>query len=81
MLFLEALAQIQAGIAMRRSAWPMDEGYLVLLPGMGHAWKIVLKPNPNAGNFIFSIEDFLASDWIPYEEAVAEAQVIEAEVV
>lgn len=64
MLFQEALACLQAGDAMRRSAWPTAEGYLKILPGMKHVWKIVLLPNPNAGNFIFSIEDFLSDDWV-----------------
>lgn len=79
MLFAEALQKLQDGVAMRRSAWPEIEGYLKLMPGMGHVWKIVLQPNPNAGNFIFSVADFLGDDWVEYvfvektEEAVAEA--------
>ena len=28
---------------------------------------IVLAPNPNAGNYIFSMEDLLASDWKKFE--------------
>ncbi len=63
MLFLDALKQLEAGCAMRRSSWPAEEGYLKLMPGMKFIWKIVLVPNPNAGNFIFSLEDFNGNDW------------------
>lgn len=68
MLFKEALEQLHLGVAMRRKAWTMEEGYLKLLPGMRYVWKIVLFPNPNAGNFIFSVEDFESNDWEMYEE-------------
>lgn len=67
MLFKEALELLKSGEAMRREAWPMDEGYLKILPGMKHVWKIVLVPNPNAGNFIFSIEDLDEDDWKKFE--------------
>ncbi len=67
MLFNEALEHLQAGESMRRKAWPIEEGYLKLLPGMKHVWKIVLLPNPNAGNFIFSVEDFISDDWEKFE--------------
>ena len=64
MLFEKALQQLKDGYAVRRLVWPIAEGYLKILPGMKHVWKIVLLPNPNAGNFIFSVEDFDAEDWI-----------------
>ncbi len=63
MLFVEALESLQAGNAVRRQSWDEQEGYLKILPGMKFVWKIVLLPNPNAGNFIFSIEDFMGDDW------------------
>ncbi len=66
MLFLEALKELEAGAAMRRSSWDPDEGYLKLMPGMKFIWKIVLVPNPNAGNFIFSLEDFNGDDWVEF---------------
>lgn len=75
MLFLEALTQLKAGKAMRRSAWKAEEGYLKLMPGMNYVWKIVLHPNPNAGNFIFSIDEFIADDW---EEYIVPAAPLEA---
>jgi len=75
MLFSEALAQLQEGHAMRRASWEESEGYLSLMPGMKHVWKIVLQPNPNAGNFIFSVEDFLGDDWV---EFVEQKQVVDA---
>lgn len=80
MQFLEALKQLEAGVAMRRAAWPDAEGYLQLLPGMKFVWKIVLVPNPNAGNFIFSLEDFNGDDWEEFKGFALplEAQIVEA---
>lgn len=63
MLFLDALAQLKAGKSMCRASWTLESGYLKLMDGMDFVWKIVLLPNPNAGNYIFSVEDFLAEDW------------------
>ena len=77
MLFSEALQQLQNGLAMRRNAWAASEGYLMLMPGMKHVWKVMMEPNPNAGNFIFSVEDFLADDW---EQFVFNPVVVEASV-
>jgi hypothetical protein len=79
MLFLEALAQLKAGDAMRRTAWPDCEGYLKVLPDMDYVWKIVTRPTPNAGNFIFSIKDFESDDWVKYEVPVAPVAAIEEE--
>lgn len=67
MLFAEALAQLQAGVPMRRESWPVEDGYLSLMPGMKYVWKIMLVPNPNAGNFIFEVADFHASDWVMFD--------------
>jgi hypothetical protein len=78
MLFTEALQKLQDGAAMRRAAWPEIEGYLKLMPGMGHVWKIVLQPAPNAGNFIFSVEDFISSDWVEFTGFDIEAPAIAA---
>jgi hypothetical protein len=81
MLFQEALSELKDGIAMRRAEWPIEEGYLKLMPGMKFVWKIVLVPNPNAGNFIFSVEDLEGNDWeefVSFEE-IEGYKVIEAE--
>jgi hypothetical protein len=59
----EALEQLKAGEALHRTGWNPQDGYVVLMPGMQHVWKIVLQPAPNAGNFIFSFEDMISSDW------------------
>lgn len=67
MLFAEALEQLKAGEAMRRAAWELSEGYLKIMPDMGHVWKVITKPTPNAGNFIFAVADFDADDWVKYE--------------
>lgn len=67
MLFLEALKLMEESAPMCRESWSLDEGYVTQMPGMKYIWKIVLNPNPNAGNFIFAVEDFLASDWKKFE--------------
>ena len=80
MLFQEALDKLEAGFPMRRSSWADSEGYLSLMPGMGYVWKIVLIPNPNAGNFIFALADFNGDDWVEYTapNAVIEATAEQA---
>ncbi len=67
MLLLEALELLKSGAEVSREAWSFEDGYLCFMPGMHHVWKIVLAPNPNAGNYIFSMEDLLASDWKKFE--------------
>ncbi len=63
MKFLEALIELKVGHSMYRTSWSVEDGYLKLMEGMKFVWKIILLPNPNAGNYIFSVEDFLADDW------------------
>ena len=67
MLLKEALDMLSAGEIMCREAWTLDDGYLSLMKGMTHIWKIVLQPTPNAGNYIFSMEDLISSDWKKFE--------------
>lgn len=63
MLFQEALEKLKEGKPMHRTGWNPQDGYVCLMPGMMHVWKIVLHPNPNAGNYIFSVEDLSSNDW------------------
>lgn len=77
MLLQDALTCLRAGKQMHRRAWGIDEGYLSLMKGMTHVWKVVIKPTTNAGNYIFSVEDLLADDWQEFElptEPVEEAE-------
>jgi len=82
MLFQEALEQLKARAPVYRKGWNPQDGYLVFMLGMTHVWKIVLHPTPNAGNYIFSVEDLCADDWEVYtvpkgecgEEVPAEQQ-------
>lgn len=67
MLLQEALELLQAGEVLCREAWQLEDGYLCMMKGMQHIWKIVLHPAPNAGNYIFSLEDLLACDWKKFE--------------
>jgi hypothetical protein len=79
MLFSEALAQLKASVPVYRKGWESQDGYLSLMPGMTHVWKIVLQPAPNAGNYIFSVEDLEKDDWELYNEhkAVVELAIEE----
>ncbi len=67
MKFQEALELLQQGHVLCRESWTMEDGYLTFMPGMKHIWKIVLNPSPNAGNYIFSVEDLTASDWKKFD--------------
>ncbi len=67
MLLQEAIEQLKSGKVLCREAWTIEDGYLKLMPGMAYIWKIVLKPTPNAGNYIFSFDDLIASDWKEFE--------------
>lgn len=75
----EALEQLKSGAELYRTGWNPQDGYIVFMPGMSHVWKIVLTPQPNAGNYIFSMEDLTASDWELF--SVAKPDVVEAELV
>jgi len=77
MLLKEAIEALEAGKCMAREAWSQEEGYIKLMPGMSHIWKIVLHPAPNAGNYIFSLADLVADDWKEFE---LPKEAVEAEV-
>ena len=82
MLFQDALVQLKARVPVYRKGWVPQDGYLTLMPGMTHVWKIVLHPTPNAGNYIFSVEDLCADDWEVFsidESACVEGEVKDAE--
>jgi hypothetical protein len=74
----EAIEHLKSGAQLHRTGWNPQDGYVVLMPGMSHVWKIVLSNPPNAGNYIFSMEDLTASDWELF--FVAKPDAIEAEV-
>ncbi len=68
MLFTDALVQLKARVPVYRTGWEPQDGYLTFMPCMAHVWKIVLQPVPNAGNYIFSVADLEADDWVVYKE-------------
>ncbi len=78
MLFLEALEQLKARVPVHRKGWDPQDGYLTFMPGMSHVWKIVLAPTPNAGNYIFSVEDFCSDDWevFTYTQPAPQAELV-----
>lgn len=69
MLLADALKLLKEGKQVRRATWSEEEGYLTLMKGMKHVWKIITKPGPNAGNHIFSYDELVAEDWKEYDEA------------
>ena len=80
MLFSDAMVQLKARVPVYRTDWEPQDGYIVFMPGMKHVWKIVLHPTPNAGNYIFSVEDIDSDKWEVFTELKAplEAPAIEA---
>lgn len=68
MLFQEAVIALREGKQLVREAWKNSESgeydkYVVLMRGMLIPWLIMIKPNPNAGNWPALFEDYEASDW------------------
>ncbi len=63
MKFLEAVAAMKEGKTVTRAYWGTEAGYLVTLPGAASVWRITLSPTVNAGNHLFTIEDYEADDW------------------
>jgi len=76
MLLQEALKLLQEGEVLCREAWSLEDGYLAMMKGMLHVWKIVLQPSPNAGNYIFSLADLLADDWKLFELPKAACEAV-----
>lgn len=62
----EALIALKSGQCVRRQSWTKQDGYLILMKGMKHVWKIIIDPAPNAGNHIYSFDDLCAEDWAIY---------------
>lgn len=63
MNFTEALKELEAGKCLRRAAWKYEEGYIKLMMGFNTVWKVLTLPSANAGNYLFTMEDFNATDW------------------
>lgn len=71
MLFKEVMDNLIQGKCMSRAAWEQTGEYICLMPGMQTIWKILIQPNPNAGNWLPFVVDFLADDWKIMERARA----------
>lgn len=63
MMFEDALKALMNGEYVSRNAWDATGEYVVLLPAMQYIWKILVQPNPNAGNWLPLVADLLADDW------------------
>lgn len=67
MLFMEALKLLEDGKNVSRKCWKDEDGYLTLMSGMKYVWKILITPQPNAGNHILSVEDLKSDDWEEFD--------------
>lgn len=63
MLFNEAVSALKEGNIVTRESWGPCDGYIIFMPGMKNVWKITVVPSVNAGNNLFSMEDYMAEDW------------------
>lgn len=72
MTFQEAYELLQQGKYLTRDFWNVTGEYCILLPGMPYIWKILMIPNPSAGNWLGTIEDMNATDWKIVEKKEAE---------
>ena len=81
MNFIEILDQLNQGRSVRRATWPMKDGYLVRMMGFNTIWKVLTVPTANAGNYLFTTEDFGASDWMVIESYSADEENKEEHVV
>lgn len=79
MNFSEILGHLNAGRCARRTSWIMKDGYLVRMMGFNTIWKVLTVPSANAGNYLFTTEDFQADDWViidSYNAEDAETHVV-----
>ena len=72
MNFQEILKELNEGKCVRRTSWPMKDGYLKRMLGFNTVWKVLTVPAPNAGNYLFTVEDFEAIDWLVIDSYNAE---------
>jgi hypothetical protein len=80
MLLQEAVEMMKNGCHMVRKDWTEKDGYLTTLPKADFVWKVVFTGNvPNAGNYIFDIEDILAGDWRELDLSEPEPEIMETE--
>lgn len=62
--FMEALAAMQNGQAVKRDKWTILDGYRMVLPGTKHIYAVVnAHVQPNVQWAPITIEDFNANDW------------------
>lgn len=72
MLFNEAFKALTEGKYVTRRAWSETNEYLVIMPMMTTIFKVLNKPNPNVGNWLPFVSDYLAEDWILLDDLIAE---------
>lgn len=76
MNFNEALQALLDGKFLVRAGWKAEDGYITKMPGMQFAWRILTVPTPNAGNYMWLLDDFLATDWKVYDGVYVDSVVV-----
>lgn len=62
--FMQALAHMEKGQAVKRDVWTIEQGYRMVLPGSKHVYMIVnAHTAPQVQWAPISLEDFNAHDW------------------
>ena len=62
--FMEALAAMENGSAVKRDIWDIMQGYRMILPGSKHIYMIVnAHAAPQVQWAPITVEDFNATDW------------------
>lgn len=74
MFFKEALENLLKGNFVTRASWAETGEYCCLMPGMATIWKIMIKPQPNAGNWLPFVSDLLADDWKLVDRGVSQTE-------
>jgi uncharacterized protein DUF2829 len=67
MNFNHAIQQMKMGNCVKRNGW--EDGYCCLMPDMAYLWRIITKPQANAGNFLPTLSDIEAEDWLIHTKA------------
>lgn len=62
--FMDALAAMENGQAVKRDVWTIMDGYRIVLPGSKHVYMVINVHNqPQVQWAPISLADFNAQDW------------------
>lgn len=75
MNFNETLEALKAGKIVKRSDW--EDGFCCLMPDQHYIWRVLTKPQANVGNFLPTLDDYKAHDWMSFEPGVSTVAITE----